>query len=150
MPTVQEMVLELVDREAIRELGSRYCDYVWQRKLEELVDLFADDGAFRVEGIEVEAVARGHAQLRRVYEKAFSELGARLLLHNQIIEKPAASRATGRCYVEVYSDKRGETRIGSGYYDDEYVKVGDKWKFASRRYFLDAIDSTVWLRQFIV
>jgi hypothetical protein len=37
-------------------------------------------------------------------------------------------------------------RVGLGYYDHKYVKVRNKWKFVSRRYFLDAIDAGVSLR----
>jgi len=41
-------------------------------------------------------------------------------------------------------------RIGLGYYEDQYTKIGDKWKFASRHYFLDSIDTEVSLRTFMV
>jgi hypothetical protein len=44
------------------------------------------------------------------------------------------TKATGRCYVELRSAKQNMEWIGTGFYDDDYVKVGDQWKFASRRF----------------
>ena len=51
--------------------------------------------------------------------------------------------ATSRCT----STKFGTQGVALGYYEDEYAKVADKWKFASRRYFLDVIDTMVSLRK---
>ncbi len=147
METTDELVREVVAREAIRNLSARYCDCIWRGDLDGLVSLFTEDGAFVVEGLEVEAVARGHAQLRKVYEKAIGELNPRLFIHSPVVDLLGGNRATGRCYAEVFSAKLGMQRVGLGYYEDEYAKVGDKWKFASRRYFLDAIDTEVSLRR---
>jgi len=44
------------------------------------------------------------------------------------------TKATGRCYVELRSAQRNMEWIGTGFYDDEYSKVGEQWKFASRRF----------------
>lgn len=151
MVTTDDLVREIAAREAIRDLSARYCDCIWRKDVDGLVSLFADDGTFRVEGLEVEASSHGHAQLRKVYEKALDELDPRLFIHSQIVDLLSANRATGRCYVEVFSAKYGMERVGLGYYEDQYSKIGDKWKFTSRRYFLDTIDTAVSLRRtFIV
>ena len=147
METTDELVREVAAREAIRDLSARYCDCIWRHDLDGLVSLFTEDGTFVVEGLEVEASSRGHAQLRKVYEKALDELDPRLFIHSQVVDLLGANRATGRCYVEVFSAKYGMERIGLGYYEDEYAKIGDKWKFTSRRYFLDTIDTAVSLRR---
>ena len=47
----------------------------------------------------------------------------------------------------MFSAKLKLQRVGLGYYEDEYAKVGAEWKFASRRYFLDTIDTEVSLRR---
>lgn len=151
METTDDLAREIAAREAIRDLSARYCDCIWRKDVDGLVSLFADDGTFRVEGLEVEASSHGHAQLRKVYEKALDELDPRLFIHSQIADLLSANRATGRCYVEVFSAKYGMERVGLGYYEDQYSKIGDKWKFTSRRYFLDTIDTAVSLRRtFIV
>ena len=147
MGTTDDLVREIAAREAIRDLSAQYCDCIWRKDIDGLVSLFTDDGTFRVEGLEVEASSRGHAQLRKVYEKALDELDPRLFIHSQVVDLLGAKRATGRCYVEVFSAKYGMERIGLGYYEDEYAKIGDKWKFTSRRYFLDTIDTAVSLRR---
>ena len=149
MKTNADLVHEVVDREAIRNLSARYCDCIWRHDIEELVNLFTDDGTFIVEGREVEAVSRGHAQLRKVYEKAIAEMNPKLFIQSHVIDLLGENRAKGRCYSEVFSATLKMQWVSLGYYDDEYSKVGDKWKFVSRRYFLDAIDSEVPLRRFM-
>jgi len=43
--SIDQIVTELADREAIRELPLRYCDCVWRGDMTGIVDLFAADGA---------------------------------------------------------------------------------------------------------
>jgi hypothetical protein len=147
MKKTAELVDEVIAREAIRNLSARYCDCIWRKDIEGLVSLFTEAGTFIVEGLENEAIARGHAQLRKVYEKALAELNPRLFIHSPLIDLLGENRANGRCYSEVYSAKLKMQRVGLGYYEDEYLKISDEWKFASRRYFLDAIDTDVPLRR---
>jgi hypothetical protein len=52
MKTTDELVIELADREAIRDLPVRYCDCVWQNDLKTMVELFAEDGIFVIKGRE--------------------------------------------------------------------------------------------------
>jgi ketosteroid isomerase-like protein len=150
METTDELVREIAAREAIRDLSARYCDCIWRHDLDGLVNLFTDDGTFAVEGLAVDAISRGHAQLRKVYEKAMAELNPRLFIHSQVVDLLGGNRATGRCYAELYSEKLATGLVGLGCYEDEYAKVGDKWKFASRHYFLNVIDTAVSLRTFLV
>jgi SnoaL-like domain len=82
-----------------------------------------------------------------VYEKAIAEMDPRLFIQSHVIDLLGENRATGRCYVEVFSAKFGMQRVGLGYYEDQYAKVGEEWKFASRRYFLENIDTAVSLRR---
>ena len=41
--------------------------------------------------------------------------------------------ATGTCYLDLRASVDGRSMIGSGYYDDRYVRVGEAWKFRSRK-----------------
>ena len=68
-----------------------------------------------------------------MYEKAIAEMNPRLFIHSHVVDLLGGNRATGRCYAEVYSAKLGMQRVGLGYYEDAYAKVGDEWKFVSRR-----------------
>ena len=130
--SMEQIVIELADRDAIRELPQRYCDCVWRDDVEGIVKLFADDGVFTVIGSNREITNRGRAELLKTY-KAGVALSPRPYIHNHVIELTGPNRATGRCYVELRDASDNLNWLGTGYYDDEYVKVGDTWKFQSRR-----------------
>ncbi len=48
--SIEQIAMELADREAIRELPVKYCDCVWQGDTTGIVDLFAADGEFITKG----------------------------------------------------------------------------------------------------
>ena len=62
------------------------------------------------------------------------ELTPRPYIHNHVIDLQGNGRATGRCYVELRNLKKDMEWVGSGYYEDEYAKTGDEWKFKSRTF----------------
>ncbi len=148
MKTTEELVRELADREAIRDLPIRYCDCLRRNDLEGLVNLFTEDGAFAVKDPENEVVTRGRMELKKMYENLVSETRPQPYIHTHVIELRSESSATGRCYVELRSAKIEMEWLGSGYYEDEYKKVGEEWKFASRR--LIEIGMATPLRSFMV
>jgi hypothetical protein len=130
----EELLTELADREAIRELPMRYCDCVWQGTLEAMLDLFAKDAQFISKGRKREVVNQGHDELRKMYERAIGETSPRPYIHNHVVDLKSRTTATGRCYVELRSASRNFEWIGTGFYDDEYIKEGERWKFASRKF----------------
>jgi ketosteroid isomerase-like protein len=133
MKTTDELVRELADREAIRDLPIRYCDCISRNDLEGVVSLFTEDGSFVVRNSENEVVTRGRTELKKMYENLVSNVHPRPFIHTHVVELRGADSATGRCYVELRSAKLAMEWLGSGYYEDEYTKVGEEWKFASRR-----------------
>jgi hypothetical protein len=133
MKTTDELVRELADREAIRNLPIRYCDCISRDDLEGMVSLFTEDGTFAVKDPENEVVTRGRTQLKKMYENLIKETRPRPYTHTHLIELRGANSATGRCYVELRTAKLEMEWLGSGYYEDEYTKVHGEWKFASRR-----------------
>jgi hypothetical protein len=132
MKTTNELVHELADREAIRDLPVRYCHCLWKKDIDALLDLFTQDATFVVKGIEVEAVSRGRAELKKMHEKALTETTPLLLVHNQLVNLLGADRATGQCGVEVRNMDMTMEWIGVGYFEDEYEKVGNEWRFSAR------------------
>jgi SnoaL-like domain len=150
MKTTEDLLRELADREAIRDLPVRYCDCLWRKDLDGVIELFTEDCTFVIKGVEVEAASRGHGDLKRMHQKALAETNPRLFVHNQIVNLLGADRATGRCCVEVRNARIGMEWIGIGYFEDRYAKIGDEWKFASRVHSFDGIDQKIWLRTFIV
>ncbi len=129
---LESIVSDLADREAIRALPQRYCDCVWRGDVAGVVDLFAEDGTFTVSGGGRDRSASGRANLLKTYGGDLSSIKPRPYIHNHVIELKGNGRASGRCYVEVRDAANNMKMLGTGYYNDEYVKVGDEWKFQSR------------------
>jgi ketosteroid isomerase-like protein len=144
----EELIRELFDREAIRDLSNRYCDCLYRHDLDALVTLFTSNATFVVKDHESEVVNRGRAKLKRMFARLVSDANPRPVIHAQVVELHSADSASGRCYVELRTDISQVEEAGSGYYEDEYAKVGTEWKFACRRLF--AMDSTISLRTFKV
>jgi hypothetical protein len=132
MKTAEETLTELSDREAIRDLPVRYCDCVWRGDVAGIVDLFTDDGSFTIKGNEREVTTKGRDALLTMYSEGLRDLTPRPYIHNHVVELGYYGRARGRCCVELRNASRSMAWAGTGYYDDEYVKVGEQWKFSSR------------------
>jgi hypothetical protein len=133
--SIEQVAGELADREGIRELPLKYCDCVWRNDMTGIVDLFAPDGEFITKGFKREHRASGRDALLKLYGGLTQgELTPRPYIHNHVIDLQGNGRATGRCYVELRNLKNNMEWVGSGYYEDEYAKAGDAWKFKSRTF----------------
>ncbi len=133
MKTTEELVRDLLDREAIRDLPKRYCHCVWTNDLDGIVNLFSEDGSITMETSKGPQTTTGHEKLTKAFRRVVDDLGPRPYIHNHVLELKDASHATGTCYVELRDSKHEMKWLGTGYYNDEYVKVGEQWKFKSRR-----------------
>ena len=142
-----QLLREMADREAIRDLPIRYSDCLCRSDIDGVVRLFTKDGTFTAKNEEQEVVSRGTADLKKMYKNMFKNLYPRPFAHTHLVELQGADRATGRCYVEMRSAKINLEWIGTGYYEDEYAKVGGEWKFASRR--LTEVGTGIPLRNFM-
>ena len=131
---IDQIVTELADRESIRELPQRYCDCVWRGDVEGIANLFTEDGSFSIAAANSESTTTGRANLQKMYKEALAAVTPRPYIHNHVIELKSAGRASGRCYVELRDAGNDMTWIGTGFYHDDYVKVGDQWKFQTRRF----------------
>jgi len=133
--SIEQLAGELADREGIRELPLKYCDCVWRNDMTGIVDLFTKDGEFVTKGFKREHRASGRDALLKLYGGLTQgELTPRPYIHNHVIDLQGNGRATGRCYVELRNLKKNMEWVGSGYYEDEYAKAGDEWKFKSRTF----------------
>ena len=133
--SIEQVAGELADREGIRELPLKYCDCVWRNDMTGIVDLFANDGEFITKGFKREHRAIGRDALLKLYGGLTQgELTPRPYIHNHVIDLQGGGRATGRCYVELRNLKNNMEWVGTGYYEDEYAKAGDEWKFKSRTF----------------
>ena len=55
-------------------------------------------------------------------------------IHNIVIELKSPTHATGYAYLELRSSAQQMKWMGTGYYEDEYEKVGGQWKLKARRF----------------
>jgi hypothetical protein len=106
---------------------------VWRGDVDGIVNLFADEGVFTIVGNNRETTNKGRVELQKTYKAGLASLTPRPYIHNHVIDLTGNGRASGRCYVELRDASNNLSWLGTGYYHDEYVKVGDTWKFQSRR-----------------
>ena len=131
--TMETMVHELADLEAIRGLTYRYAHHVWRKEGPQIAtDLYADDGVYDNGRV----VTRGKEALLEYYRdvgRRGTGPGPFPYVHNHVIDLQG-DRATGYCYMDQRTTVDDRGVIGGGCYEDAYVRVGDGWRFQSRTY----------------
>ncbi len=123
------LLQELADREAIRDLACRYAHLVWQKQAAAAALLFTEDGEMDTGE---PPVLRGRAALREAYERVLNDGHFQPFVSNHVISL-AGDEASGTCYLDLRTITDGRSMIGSGYYEDQYQRVGEEWKFRSRK-----------------
>lgn len=135
--TTEAALQGVIDREAIRSLPLQYCHCVWQQDLNGYVNLFTEDGAFSTNDPSLPK-AQGREALRTMIGGQMATSKPRPFIHNHVIELLGPESAKGTCYVEVRLLRDGAKWLMSGYYHDQYAKVGGEWKFKSRQITVDS------------
>ena len=129
---LEATVRDLADREAIRDLVRRYAHSVWQKDAAGAITLFSEDGEMDTgDGPPI----RGSKALLETYEAMFAKDEFHPMIHNHVIAFEAADprAASGTCYLDLTAVVDGISMIGNGSYQDRYVRVGDEWRFRSRK-----------------
>jgi hypothetical protein len=130
-----QLIDEMLDREAIRDLPVRYCHYIWTKNLDGILGLFTNDGIFAMEGLGAPQEVKGLDALRKFYGQVAQGTGGPApYIHNIVIDLRDATHATGTSYPEVRSSGEQMKLMALGYYADEYEKVNGQWKFKARRF----------------
>ena len=133
----ETLVQEMLDREEIRTLPVRYCDCVWQKNVDGYANLFTEDGSFGTNDPSLPR-AQGRAALHSMIGGQLDVSKPRPFIHNHVVELLGPDRAKGTCYVEVRLLRDGKKWLMTGWYNDEYAKVGGEWKFKSRQITTDS------------
>ena len=133
MANLEEKIQRLEDLEAIRDLARRYAHLVWQGKSLEAADLFSIDGTVDL-GPDDGGVIRGREKLRAIYSEKVGtdEMMLHPFVHNHIIDLNG-DEATGIAYIDLRCIKEGDSLMGSGYYQDQYIREEGRWKFKVRK-----------------
>jgi ketosteroid isomerase-like protein len=127
--SIEQVVRELADAEAIRDLARRYAHFVWQKDIPAAIDLFTEDGEMDTGD---RPPIRGRQALLETYQSILGDGAFQPFVHNHVIDLDGES-ATGTCYLDLRATVDGESMIGAGIYRDQYARVGGEWKFRSRR-----------------
>lgn len=127
--TPEELIRELADKDAIRELVHCYAHCIWHKDIEGTADLFTIDG---VMDTGERPPIRGRQALLDEYRTMLSAIELHPMIHDLIIVVDG-DRATGRSHLDVRATVAGKSMIGAGDYEDEYARIGSAWKFKSRK-----------------
>ncbi len=128
-PSIETLVRELADKEAIRDLARRYAHCVWRKDVAGTVALFTDDGEMDMGD---RPVIRGKQALESAYANMIGGPDFHPFVHNHLIELHGNS-AAGICYLDLRATMDGKSMIGSGHYEDHYLRVATGWKFRARK-----------------
>jgi uncharacterized protein (TIGR02246 family) len=137
---------ELMAREQIRDLVSRYNSTADSARFEETLELFAPDAVMDTDG----EIHEGRDGIRAMFESARDSLAAHAagvpnyLRHHTStlqIDVLGPDRARGRCYYQVILP-HGLDHWGR--YLDEYGVVAGRWVFTKRREILDGYIEGGW------
>lgn len=132
---------ELIARESIRDLVARYNALGDRGRSDEVAALFAPEGTLTFDAVDDESRSTGREEITARLEAFKADFAERLsrssgpgrLFHGvttHVIEVVDDVHATGRSYVTVLSD---DGLFEWGQYLDEYVRIDEGWRFASRR-----------------
>jgi uncharacterized protein (TIGR02246 family) len=130
--SIEQRVLELEDRDEIKELTARYCWHVARGEGEAVAALFTDDGVLEVADGSFKPV-RGRKALLEFYRASVNQPQLAIpFIQNHIIEVKG-EEAEGTCGIEARFTRNGESVTAAGYYEDRYRREAGRWRFAQRR-----------------
>lgn len=120
----------LADQVAIRDLGALYSIAVDDHDIDTVVDCFARDGRFIRAGVSTQ----GHSDLRAFYATMMDRYVTTLHIPNShtIAVDTAAGTAAGLLTGQAELALEGRLLLAAYRYTDDYVRIDDRWVFASR------------------
>jgi hypothetical protein len=128
--------LPIEERIAIQELAHLYALYCDTRHFERLADLFAQECLYD-EAVVGGRPAKSRDEVLALFRAASAKLGPMIhICTNHIISAFSGDCASGLCHVlaeGIFNIEGGQQPFRIfGYYDDQYTKVGGRWRFKSR------------------
>ena len=128
------------DYEEIKALYARYNQGSDFRDTELFLSAFAEDAIMTREGGDIVGMEGLKADRARRYQGETGDVGRRHLNGSYLI-MPTNDGAEGRAYYILMDvTERPPNVIGSGYYDDKFIRTEDGWKIKHRTLFRDTLD----------
>ncbi|NKB33904.1 MAG: hypothetical protein GKR91_12470 [Pseudomonadales bacterium] len=128
------------DYEEIKALYSRYNQGSDFRDVELFLSAFADDAIMTREGGNIVGMGELRADRDRRYQGQTGDVGRRHLNGSYLIESTAEGAEAKTYYILMDVTERPPSIVGSGYYDDEFVKTDAGWKIKHRTLYRDTLD----------
>jgi ketosteroid isomerase-like protein len=132
-PSLEKRIQVLEDREAIRELITRYGLVVDDRDMDGIAACFAQDGAFRSrDGV---MNARGREAVLAQFRGRFAVLGpSNHYTHDHLLrfDEQDPDRAYGIVTSHAEVVRNGEPMWAALRYEDVYLREDGRWRFLDR------------------
>jgi len=129
--SVHKKVEELWARAMIKELTYAYGRCIERQDAAGMAQLFTENGAVDFNSLG-RGVHKGRDAIAAFYTTTWP-LRVKPFFTNHVIRLTEDGRAQGTCSFENRGVQGEESMIGAGRLHDEYEKVGEEWKFRSRR-----------------
>jgi uncharacterized protein (TIGR02246 family) len=114
----------------IHRLVATYADAVGRRDDKTWGDTWADDGIWEVLGQR----PQGRDEIVELFLRLMSGFPMIVQIASGGLVDVDGERATGRWYITEYAMGGAAPLFNLGHYHDRYVKQGDVWRFAERRF----------------
>ncbi|MEC8950806.1 MAG: nuclear transport factor 2 family protein [Pseudomonadota bacterium] len=125
------------DYEEIRELYARYNQGSDFRDAELFLSAFAEDAIMTREGRDIVGMAGLRADRERRYQGETGDVGRRHVNGSFIIQPTKEGASSQAYYILLDVTTRPPTMIGSGYYEDTFVRTPLGWRIKHRKLFID-------------
>ena len=125
------------DYEEIRELYARYNQGSDFRDAELFLSAFAEDAIMTREGRDIVGMAALRADRARRYQGETGDVGRRHVNGSFMIQATKEGASSRAYYVLLDGTARPPTMIGSGYYEDTFVRTPLGWRIKHRKLFMD-------------
>ena len=125
------------DYEEIRELYARYNQGSDFRDAKLFLSAFAEDAIMTREGRDIVGMAALRADRARRYQGETGDVGRRHVNGSFMIQATEEGASSRAYYVLLDVTARPPTMIGSGYYEDTFVRTPLGWRIQHRKLFID-------------
>jgi hypothetical protein len=125
--TLRQSVRELLDREELRELNIRYAMAIDDRRIDDFVQCFTDDGEFR----HVDGMVKGRDAIRDYQNARLALYGPTYHYAHAYTFSVTGDTGTGTVLAHSELSIDGAMFVVGFRYEDEYRRE-DGWHFASR------------------
>lgn len=133
LAALERRVARIEDRQAIEELKARYCSICdADHDPDRIVTVFSEDCVWQGEGI---GVARGHAELRGLFERFQQDIAySQHMVMNPLIELEGERAHAVWYFFGAFTFRTSEeARWLAARYDEDYVKQPDGWRIQHLR-----------------